>query len=194
MGHRGNAVFATDRVRDACRGGAVLGLAGTVGDGDERRGETLQSVKGVVDGADRRVPARREHFQGKQRRGHFFSCSPRDRADMAHDGRDAFTCVARTPGVTVGVRVWRGPSPSEGADGNGPRLICGMRMPVDTVRLPRLPELLGYLSYLAILARTALAAATRFSRLGQVSALPRVFRPQSGLIQTFSTSIFLRIS
>ena len=31
-------------------------------------------------------------------------------------------------------------------------------------------------------------------QLGQVSALPRVFRPQSGLIHTFSTSIFFRIS
>ena len=49
-------------------------------------------------------------------------------------------------------------------------------------------------SYFVILARTALAAATMCSRLGQVSALPRVFRPQSGLIHTFSMSIFLRIS
>ena len=30
--------------------------------------------------------------------------------------------------------------------------------------------------------------------LGQVSALPRVFRPQSGLIHTFLTSILSRIS
>ena len=43
-------------------------------------------------------------------------------------------------------------------------------------------------------ARTRRAASTMCSRLGQVSALPRVLRPQSGLIHTLSTSILSRIS
>ena len=38
--------------------------------------------------------------------------------------------------------------------------------------------------------RTILAAATRFLRLSIVSLLPRVFKPQSGFIQSFSVAIF----
>ena len=161
------AVFLADRMGDACGGGAVGVGAMAVGHGNEVGVQALEPVEGVVDGADRRVALGREYLESEHRGMHIEFLTTR----MKLPPLAGLSGGCRTGGgwncvITTSSRLWRQPPASGGL-----------------IR-----------SYFSSLARTALAAATRCSRLGQVSALPRVFRPQSGLIHTFLTSILSRIS